>query len=118
MREILITLLFFACAEAFAQDTISTKVITNFVGKDKFVKGKVVGVRKSTETNLITLNIDAAFPNNIFSVVVSEKMLTRLKIDFNKLKDKNIVVKGLIVNGKESGGLPSIINPQKFAIVK
>ncbi len=118
MKKFLVLLAFFAFAETFAQDTISTKAIANFIGKDKFVKGKVVGVRKSTETNLITLNIDAAFPNNIFSVVVSEKMLTRLKVDYNKLKDKNIVVKGVIVNGKESGGLPSIINPQKFAIVK
>ncbi|MGK4566341.1 hypothetical protein [Flavobacterium sp. 3HN19-14] len=114
MKNLVFALFIFISAKSFAQDTITTAQVKDYLGKEVWVKGTVASFKPAGENSLNYINVDKAFPQNIFTVVIADKYLQRLKIDLTKSKGKKILVKGKIEgNGKDT---PQIVNPVKVVI--
>lgn len=115
MKKLLLALLIFISFKSFSQDTISTSQVKDYVGKEVWVKGSVASVKLATgENNMNYINVDKAFPQNVFTVVITDKYLQRLKLKLENAKGKKIIIKGtVIVHGKET---PQIFNPTQIQI--
>lgn len=116
MKKSLLIIVLIA-SKSFAQDTITTAQIKNNIGKEVWVKGTIAALKLSTEDNMNYINVDKAFPNNIFTVAITTKYLERLKVKLDKAKGKKILVKGKILsNPKDPGQVPQIFNPSQILI--
>ena len=115
MKKLFFVLLIFTSYKNFAQDTISTAQVKNYIGKEVWVKGTIASLKLAGDENTLNyINVDKAFPENIFTVVIVNKYLQRLKLDLSKSKGKKILVKGKVEgNGKDT---PQILNPSKIVI--
>jgi len=115
MKKLLLILLIFISFKSFSQDTITTAQIKDYIGKEVWVKGNVASVKLATEENNVNyINVDKAFPQNVFTVVITTKYLQKLKLKIENAKGKNIFVKGtIVVHGKET---PQIFNPTQIQI--
>jgi exonuclease VII large subunit len=112
--KIIITILFLIIAPTiYAQDTIPASKAKENLGKEVWVKGTVASLRLASEgkfTNYI--NIDKAYPNNIFTIVITNKHLEKLNINLNGVQDKVVLVKGTIeIYDKDPKQIPQIYNP-------
>jgi len=103
---------------SYAQDTITTARIKDYIGKEVWVKGSIASVKlATTENNVNYINVDKAFPNNVFTVVITDKYLQRLKLKLEKSEGNKIFVKGTItVHGKDKNETPQIFNPTQIQI--
>lgn len=114
---ILLSVLFFN--NSFSQDTISTSQAKDFIGKEVVLKGKIASFKMAGEgktTNYI--NVDKAYPNNVFTIVIPNRTLETLGFKIEESKDKTIIVKGKVeVYEKDPNQIPQIYNP-KFIFVK
>ena len=118
MKNLLLLILFLFTSNSFSQDTISSSNAKDYIGKEVVLQGRISSFRLASEgksTNLI--NIDRAYPNHIFTVVVSNQYLEERKIDLESSKGKFVVVKGTITTyEKDPKKIPQILNPLVFEI--
>ena len=114
---LLVSALFFS--NGFAQDTITTAQAKDFIGKEIILKGKIASFKMAGEgktTNYI--NVDKAYPNNVFTIVIPNRALETLGFKIEESKDETIIVKGKVeVYEKDPNQIPQIYNP-KVIIVK
>ena len=111
--KLLVALIFFTIS-GFSQDTITSFQAKDFIGKEIFLKGKIASFKMASEgkTNNY-INIDKAYPNNIFTIVIPNKALETLGFKIEESKDKVIIVKGKIeVYEKDPNQTPQIYNPK------
>jgi hypothetical protein len=118
MKKILILIALLFSSFAFSQDTISASQAKNYIGKEVVLKGRITSFRLASEgksTNLI--NIDRAYPDQIFTIVVTNQYLSDNKIDIESAKGRFILVKGTVsVYDKDPKKIPQIFNPSEFQI--
>ena len=102
----------------FAQDTITTAKVKEYMDKEVCVLGKVVSFKLAAEgRNSNYINIDKPYPENIFTVVISSSYLEKLNIKIEDLKGKNIYAKGKITIYKnDPKQIPQIFNPISIEI--
>lgn len=118
MKKIIVLILVFISFKSFSQDTITTAKVKDYIGKEVWVKGTVASIKLATaENNVNYINVDKAFPQNVFTVVITTKYLERLKLKIENAKGKNIFVKGtVVVHGKDKNETPQIFNPTQIQI--
>ena len=97
----------------YAQDTITSSQAKDFIGKEVVLKGKIASIKMAGEgrsTNYI--NVDAAYPNAVFTVVIPNKSLETLGFKIEESVGKQIIVKGKVqVYDKDPKQIPQIFNP-------
>ena len=120
MQRILFLLLFYFSANSFSQDTITTAKAKDNINNLACVTGKVVSYKLASEgktTNYI--NIDTAYPNNVFTIVVTNEYLETAKIKIEDLQNKTILVYGRITIYKnDPKQIPQIFNPRWIEVKK
>ncbi len=118
MKKSLILFALLFTSISFAQDTILTSKVAENIGKLVFVKGKIASIKLAGDgktTNYI--NIDQSYPNNIFTVILTNKYLENHSIKLEDTKGKNIIVKGTIeIYEKDPKKIPQIFNPLEIII--
>ena len=104
----------------FSQDTITTAKVQEYMDKEVCVIGKVVSFKLAAEgKNTNYINIDKPYPESVFTVVISNYHLEKLKIKIEDLKDKNIYIKGKITTYKnDPKQIPQIFNPASIVVKK
>ena len=120
MQRILFLFLFYFSANSFSQDTITTAKAKDNINNLACVTGKVVSYKLAIEgktTNYI--NIDVPYPNNVFTIVVTNKYLETSKLKIQDLHHKTIFVYGLITIYKnDPKQIPQIFNPRWIEVKK
>ncbi|MEO8233984.1 MAG: hypothetical protein ABI549_01100 [Flavobacterium sp.] len=120
MKTFFALFLFITSLNGFSQDTITTAQTKDYINSLACVTGKVVSYKLASEgksTNYI--NIDAAYPNNIFTIVFTNDYLEKAKIKIEDLKDKIIFVYGRITTYKNDlKQIPQIFNPRWIEVKK
>ena len=118
MKKLLLFLLIHFSITSFAQVTINSSQANENIGNEVVLKGKIASIKLAAEgksTNY--LNIDKPYPDNIFTVVVSNKYLEEHLLDITNSKGKEIIVKGTItVYDKDPKKIPQIFNPLEIEI--
>lgn len=117
----LIAIIFFAITlNSFSQDTITANKTKDFIDKTIVVVGKVISYKLASEgKHLNYINIDKAYPDNIFSVIITSDYLEKLNIKIEDLKNKTIFIKGKISTYKnDPKQIPQIFNPISIQIKK
>ena len=103
MKKILLALLFsFSFANSY-----TTFEASSHIGEDATVCGKVVGTyyAKRSRGKPTFLNLDKAYPNQVFTVVIWGEDRVFFKNPQNRYKGKNICVTGYIDSFR---GVPQI----------
>jgi len=120
MKNFAIAVLVLFSIHCFAQDTIPTAKVKDYMDKEVCVVGKVVSFKLASEgKNTNYINIDKPYPESVFTVVISNNYLEKLNIKIEELKDKNIYIKGKITTYKnDPKQIPQIYNPISIAIKK
>ncbi len=120
MKNISVTFLLIFSTYCFAQDTITTAKVKEYMDKEVCVVGKVVSFKLATEgKNTNYLNIDKPYPESVFTVVISNYHLEKLNIKIEDLKDATIYIKGKITTYKnDPKQIPQIYNPISIAVKK
>ena len=108
MKKIfLIILATLSFSRAFCQIKIGIDSVTNHYGDTVTVCSKVYGTKLIALSQTIFINLGAAYPNSLLTVVIFSKDRSNFKEAPETLyADKNICVTGLI---KEFNGKPEII---------
>jgi hypothetical protein len=118
MKNIIITIFLLVTGHCFSQDTITTPKAKEFMDKEVCVVGKVVSIKLASEgkyTNYI--NLDKPYPESVFTVVITNNYLEKLKINLEELNSKTIIVKGTITTYKnDPKQIPQIYNPISIVI--
>lgn len=104
----------------FSQDTIVTTVAKQHINKLVCVTGKVVSIKKASENQKTNyLNLDVAYPNNIFTVVMTNDFLETNQLVLEDFKNKTVFVYGKItVYKNDEKQTPQIFNPRRIDIKK
>jgi hypothetical protein len=120
MKNILILFVFLFSLNSFSQDTITTAKAKDYINSLACVTGKVVSYKLASEgktTNYI--NIDSAYPDNVFTIVVTNEYLETSKIKIEDLKNKIIFAYGRITTYKnDPKQIPQIFNPRWIEVKK
>jgi hypothetical protein len=118
MKNLISVVILLLTLHCFSQETISTDKVKDNLDKVVFVEGKVVSMRLASEgKNINYLNLDKKYPDNVFSVVITNDYLAKLNINLEDLKDKTIIVKGKIsVYKNDPKQIPQIFNPESIVI--
>ncbi len=118
MKNIFFLFLLFSTTSLFAQDTITSEKVSENIGKEVWVKGKIASIKIASEgksTNYI--NVDKAYPDAVFTVVVSNKYAEEHQLYLAEANGKNIRVKGIItIYDKDPKKVPQIFNPSQIII--
>ncbi|HEX8576120.1 MAG TPA: hypothetical protein VF677_07490 [Flavobacterium sp.] len=113
MKKITTVLFLLLACTIYAQDTIPAAQAKENLGKEVWVKGTVASLRLASEgkfTNYI--NVDKAYPNNTFTIVITNKHLEKLNMNLDGIQDKVVLVKGTIeIYDKDPKQIPQIFNP-------
>lgn len=120
MKKIVALLFFILTTKCFSQDTIPTAKAKDCINNLVCVTGKVVSYKLALEgKNTNYVNLDAAYPNTIFTVIMTNDYIEKNKIDIANLKDKTIYVYGKItVYIHDSKQTPQIFNPRRIDVKK
>ena len=120
MKKFLTILLFAFSLNAFSQDTIPATKAKEYMDKLACVTGKVVSYKLASDgrrTNYI--NIDAPYPNAVFTIVVTNDYLENSNVKIEDLKDKIIYVYGKITTYRnDPKQTPQIYNPRWIDVKK
>lgn len=120
MKNLVLVFFLSFSINGFAQDTITTAKVNDYMDKEVCVSGKVVSFKLASEgkfTNYI--NVDKPYPESVFTVVVTNNHLEKLNIKIEDLKDATIYVKGKITTYKnDPKQIPQIYNPISLEIKK
>jgi len=113
MKKIITVLLLLLGPTIYAQDTILSSKAKENLRKEVWVKGTVASLRLASEGKFINyINIDKAYPNNIFTIVITSKHLEKLNMNLDGIQDKLVLVKGKIeIYDKDPKQIPQIFNP-------
>ena len=118
MKKLVIIAFLSIASISFAQETITSAQAQENIGKEVILKGKIASFKLASEgksTNYI--NIDKAYPDNVFTIVVSNKYLEEHKLDIINAVGKEITVKGTItIYDKDPKKIPQIFNPLEIEI--
>jgi hypothetical protein len=120
MKNLILAFLLLLTINCFSQDTITTNKTIDYKGKMVCLKGKVASFKTASDGQIINyINIDKAYPDNIFNVIITNSQLEKLKIKVEDLKDKIIYVKGTInIYDKDPKQTPQIFNPISIEVKK
>ena len=111
---LLITFCLAALNLSYAQDTISTSEVKNFVGEFKYVKGNVAEISTASKSGITYLNFDKKYPESTFSAVIFKD--NKDVFDFEVLnKCKNIIIYGKIELYKDK---PQIVLKEASQIIR
>lgn len=104
----------------YSQDTIPAIAAKDNLEIIACVTGKVVSVKQATEGKTINyVNIEKAFPNAVFTVVMTNKYIADSKIILEELQDKTVYVTGRITTYKnDPKQTPQIFNPRRIEVKK
>lgn len=104
----------------YSQDTIPAIAVKANLETIACVTGKVVSIKKAAEGKTVNyLNLEEAFPNAVFTVVMTTKYLEEHKIHLDYLLDKVIYVTGRITTYKnDPKQTPQIFNPRRIEVKK
>lgn len=99
--------------EDFGKGKINTIQAIDYIGKDACVCGKVVSVKTvdNGKSNPTYINLDKAYPNQLFTVVIYGKDKGNFSYNFDSLSNKTICVSGKI--GQYKGTPQIIVNSEK-----
>ncbi len=99
-------------------ETISADKAKDFIDKVAIVEGRVVAFKIAPEGKSINyINIDKKYPDNIFSVVITNEYLNKLNLKMEDLENKIISVKGKVsVYKNDPKQVPQIFNPESLEI--
>jgi hypothetical protein len=118
MKKLFVITFLIFLTTSFAQETITTSQAKEYIGKEVILKGKIASIKLASEgksTNYI--NIDKPYPENVFTVVISNKYLEEHQLDLSQSVGKEITVKGIIsVYEKDPKKIPQIFNPLEIEI--
>ena len=118
MKNLIIYTLLFLTTSLVAQETITTQQAQENIGKEVILKGKIASIKLASQgksTNYI--NIDKPYPDNVFTIVLSNKYLEEHKLDIINAVGKEIIVKGTItIYDKDPKKIPQIFNPLEIEI--
>ena len=120
MKKIAILFFFVFSINVFSQDTIPTAKAKDYINNLACVTGKVVSYKLASKGKTINyINIDAAYPNNVFTIVLTNDYLETSKIKIEDLKDKIIFAYGKITTYKDDPKqIPQIFNPRWIEVKK
>jgi len=120
MKNLLSALLLLISLHCFSQDTITTVQAKDYMDQLVCVKGKVASFKLASEgKNINYINIDKAYPESVFSVIISNAYLAKLNIKIEDLQDKVIYIKGTINTYKnDPKQIPQIYNPLSIQVAK
>ena len=120
MKNVLLAFVLIFFLNCFSQDTITTAKAKEYLDKMVCLKGKVASFKlASGGKNINYINIDKAYPDNIFSVIITNSYLEKLNLKIEDLADKVIYVKGTINTYKnDPKQLPQIFNPISIEVKK
>ena len=120
MKKLFFLLFFIFSLNIFSQDTIPTAKAKEHLNSLACVTGKVVSYKLASEGKTVNyINIDASYPNNIFTIVVTNEYLETSKIKIEDLKNKIIFVYGRITTYKnDPKQIPQIFNPRWIEVKK
>ena len=120
MKKIFSIIFFYLASFCYAQDTITTGQVKDYMDKIVCVKGKVASFKLASEgKNTNYINVDKPYPENIFTVVLSNEYLEKLNIKIEDLKGKIILVTGKISTYKNNPKqIPQIYNPESIVVKK
>ena len=120
MKNIILLLLFISSACSYSQETITADKAKDFLDKIVSVEGKVVSYKLAPEGKSINyINIDKKFPENIFTVIITNDWLPKFNLNFEDLVNKIIIVKGKIsVYKNDPKQIPQIFNPISIEVKK
>lgn len=120
MKNILTIFFFIFSLNVFSQDTIPTTKAKDYIDNLACITGKVVSYKLATEGKTVNyINIDSAYPNNVFTIVVTNEYLETSKIKIEELKDKFIFAYGRITTYKnDPKQIPQIFNPRWINVKK
>lgn len=118
MKILILTILFIFTLNSFSQETISADKANEFIDKVVFVEGKVVSYKIAPEGKSINyINIDKKYPENIFSVIITNDWLPKLNLKIEDLLNKTIVIKGKVsVYKNDPKQIPQIFNPESLEL--
>jgi hypothetical protein len=118
MKNFLFTILLMISINIFSQETIATDKVKDFLDQVVFVEGKVVSFKLAPEGKKINyLNIDKKFPENIFTIVLTNDYLAKLNINIEDLLNKTIIAKGKIsIYKNDVRQVPQIFNPENLVL--
>lgn len=120
MKKYITFLLFFCAANVFSQDTITSGQAKDYMDKIVVLKGKVMSFKLASEgksTNYI--NIDKAYPDNVFSIVISNSYLEKQVYKIEEWKGKTVYFKGKVsVYKNDPKQTPQIFNPESIVVKK
>lgn len=119
IKNLLTALLLIISINCFSQqDTITAINAKDYMDKEVVVIGKVASFRLASNGKYINyINIDKPYPNNIFTVVITNYYLEKLNIKIEDLKNKVIYVRGTVTTYKnDPKQIPQIYNPKSIAV--
>jgi exonuclease VII large subunit len=120
MKNLLSALLLLISLHCFSQDTITTVQVKDYMDQLVCVKGKVASFKLASEgKNINYINIDKAYPESVFSVILTNAHLAKLNIKIEELEGKSIYIKGTINTYKnDPKQTPQIYNPISIEVAK
>lgn len=118
MKQLLLIAFLSLSSIGFAQEAITSAQAQENIGKEVVLKGKIASFQSASNGSTTNfLNIDKAYPNNVFTVVVTNQYLEEHKLDLSNSKGKEITVRGTItVYEKDPKKIPQIFNPETIEI--
>ena len=118
MKKLILGLFFLFLSNTFSQTTISAINAKDYLDKVVFLEGKVVSFKLAAEGKKINyINIDKKFPENIFTVIVTNDWLPKLNLKIEDLLNKTIVIKGKIsIYKNDPKQIPQIFNPESLEL--
>ena len=119
-KNIILLFLLILSTYSYSQETITTDKAKDFLDKIVSVEGKVVSYKLAPEGKKINyINIDKKFPENIFTVIITNDWLPKFNLNFEDLVNKIIIVKGKIsVYKNDPKQIPQIFNPISIEVKK
>lgn len=119
-KKIALFLILLISSFSFSQEIIAANKANNYLEQIVTIEGKVVSFKLAAEgKSLNYINIDKKFPENIFTIVITNDWLIKLDRKPEDLLNKTILVKGKIsVYKNDPKKIPQIFNPESLEIKK
>jgi DNA/RNA endonuclease YhcR with UshA esterase domain len=94
--------------QLYAQDTITTQQVHQYLQKEVVLKGKIVHIKDYTTQkgdNMVFLDMDEKYPNNRISVAIYEEIVNQIRPEIHTFLGKNVLIRGIITQYRQ---VPSI----------
>lgn len=114
MKSLILPLILLATVRTFAQDTISTKQVNQYMDKDVILKGRIINIKDyqtSKGDKMVFIDIDEKYPSNPISIKIFEEVLLQLKPSIYSFLNKQVYIKGKITTYRNNPSL-ELKNPK------